>query len=918
MNDLSDQAVHFGPYQVHPRQRRVLEAGRPLRLGRRAVDILMVLLEHAGDVVSKQALIARVWPTSVVEDGNLRVHMAALRKALGDGQAGQRYIVTVAQRGYSFVAPLSIEPMTLPHDGPRPGHNLPLRRTRMIGRQALIDTLVQQLPRQRFITLTGAGGIGKTTVALRVAELLIGHYRDGIRLLDLAPLSAPSMIVPNLAALLDLTPAADEPLPSIARSLHERQLLLVIDNCEHLLDDIALISETLLRHAPGLHILATSREALRADGEQVQRLDPLACPPATGNRAQALGYPAMQLLIERAMAHRDSFALSDAELPLAIEICRRMDGIPLAIKLVAAQVERFGLPGLLVQMQDTFRLQAPDRRNALPRQQTLRATLDWSFDLLSACEQSCLRRLAVFRGGFSLASATAVSADAQQAPADVLGSITQLVAKSLLNVEPGDDEVVYRLLDITRSYALEKLTLAAELDATRERHATRCLVLMEQAREDWELTATQAWIDRYAPLREDIRAALDWGLGDGGAHVLGIRLTVSAMPLWQELSLLREHALYVGKALALMQRAQVPCTQLAMQLQLALGSLSYHAMGGAPQTIDAFVSARRLAETRGDIAGQLRAVSGHMAVSLCAGRYREALSMSTQFDRLDPRTDPLQDLSAQRLRVLAQHYAGNQALARHNAEQVIQRMAQSGHLNRFTHAFGVQYDQSVASLTVLARVLWLQGLPEQAWRTASQALELAVQINHGTTLCYTLALAGVVIARYNGDEASAQSLQALLVQQAHKHSAQLFQTWAQLYSQHLSIDAVQGLDLVKDILITLGVGRVDDAGFERVRSGDGGWCAPEILRLRAEALPDSAAAESLLLDALGLAHQQGALAWELRCATSLARLWQRQGRRQAAHPLLSSVYARFTEGFATQDLMSAGRLLDELQDKRLA
>ncbi|KRP61190.1 ATP-binding protein [Pseudomonas trivialis] len=917
MNDLSDPAVHFGPYQVHPRQRRVLEAGRPLRLGRRAVEILLVLLENAGDVVSKQALIARVWPTSVVEDGNLRVHMAALRKALGDGQAGQRYIVTVAQRGYSFVAPLSIEPMTLTHDGPRPCHNLPLRRTRMIGRQALIDTLVQQLPRQRFITLTGAGGIGKTTVALRVAELLIGHYRDGIRLLDLAPLSAPSMILPNLATLLDLTPSADEPLPSIARSLHERQLLLVIDNCEHLLDDIALISETLLRQAPGLHILATSREALRADGEHVQRLEPLACPPTTGNRAQALGYPALQLLIERARSHQDRFVLSDAELPLAIEICQRLDGIPLAIELVAAQVERFGLPGLLVQMQDTFRLLTGGRRSALPRQQTLRATLDWSFDLLSGGEQSCLRRLAVFRAGFSLASAVAVIAGAQQAPADVLGSITQLVAKSLLNVEPGDDEVVYRLLDITRTYALEKLTLAAELDATHERHATRCLVLMEQARDDWELTATQAWIDRYAPLREDIRAALDWGLGNAGAHVLGIRLTVSAMPLWQELSLLREHALYVGKALALLQRAKVPCTQLAMQLQLALGSLSYHAMGGAPQTIDAFVSARRLAETRADIAGQLRAVSGHMAVSLCAGRYREALSMSTQFDRLDPRTDPLLDLSAQRLRVLAQHYAGNQTLARHNAEQVIQRMAQSGHLNRFTHAFGVQYDQSVAALTVLARILWLQGLPEQAWRTASQALELALQINHGTTLCYTLALAGVVIARYNGDEASAQSLQALLVQQAHKHSAQLFQTWAQLYAQHLSIDAVQGLDLVKDTLITLGVGHVDDAGFERVRNGDGGWCAPEILRVRAEALPDSAA-ESLLLDALGLAHQQGALAWELRCATSLARLWQRQGRRHAAHQLLSSVHARFTEGFATRDLMSVSRLLNELQDKRLA
>ena len=573
MNDLSDQAVHFGPYRIHPRQRLVLEAGRPLRLGRRAVDILLILLEHAGNVVSKQELIARVWPKSVVEDGNLRVHMAALRKALGDGQAGQRYIVTVAQRGYSFVAPLSIEPITLPTDGApqRPSHNLPLRRTRMIGRQALIDALVQQLPQQRFITLTGAGGIGKTTVALRVAELLIGHYRDGIHLLDLAPLSAASMILPNLAALLGLTPGENASLASLARSLQARQMLLVIDNCEHLLDDIALISETLLRHAPHLHILTTSREALRAEGEYVQRLEPLACPPATGNRAQALGYPAMQLLIERAMSHQESFALSDAELPLAIDICQRLDGIPLAIELVAAQIERFGLPGLLVQMEDNFRLLTRGRRSALPRQQTLRATLDWSFDLLTACEQICLRRLAVFRGGFSLVSAAAVIAGEQVAPAEVLGSITQLVAKSLLNVEASDDEMVYRLLDITRTYALEKLSQACELHATRERHAARCLALMEQAQGDWDLIATQPWIDRYAPLREDVRAALDWGFADDGAQLLAIRLTVSAMPLWQELSLLREHGGYVDQALALIGQVTAPCAQLTLQLQLALG-----------------------------------------------------------------------------------------------------------------------------------------------------------------------------------------------------------------------------------------------------------------------------------------------------------------------------------------------------------
>ncbi|WP_300634550.1 winged helix-turn-helix domain-containing protein [Pseudomonas sp.] len=923
MNDLSDQAVHFGPYRIHPRQRLVLEAGRPLRLGRRAVDILLILLEHAGNVVSKQELIARVWPKSVVEDGNLRVHMAALRKALGDGQAGQRYIVTVAQRGYSFVAPLSIEPMTLPTDGApqRPSHNLPLRRTRMIGRQALIDALVQQLPQQRFITLTGAGGIGKTTVALRVAELLIGHYRDGIHLLDLAPLSAASMILPNLAALLGVTPGENAPLASFASSLQSRQMLLVIDNCEHLLDDIALISETLLRYAPHLHILTTSREALRAEGESVQRLEPLTCPPASGNRAQALGYPAMQLLIERAMSHQDSFALSDAELPLAIDICQRLDGIPLAIELVAAQIERFGLSGLLVQMEDNFRLLTRGRRSALPRHQTLRATLDWSFDLLTECEKICLRRLAVFRGGFSLVSAAAVIAGQHIAPAEVLGSITQLVAKSLLNVDASDDEMVYRLLDITRTYALEKLSLAGELQATRERHAARCLALMEQAQEDWELIATQPWIERYAPLREDVRAALDWGFADDAGHLLAIRLTVSAMPLWQELSLLREHAGYVDKALALINKVEAPCTQLTLQLQLALGSLSYHALGAAPQTIAAFVGAARLAEERQDLAGQLRAVSGHMAVNLCAGRYGQALQQSLQFDRLDPRTEPLLDLSAQRLRALAQHYTGNQALARHYAEQVLQRMSHGGHVNRFAHGVGVQYDQSVASLTVLARVLWLQGFPERAWRTARQALELALQINHGTSICYTLALAGVVIARYNGDQDEAHAMQRLLLEQSHKHSVQLFQTWAGHYAGTLGNPDLQGLGLIEDTLVTFGMNQVDEAGMERARSGAAGWCAPEIMRVyAAQAMlkGDTHRAETLLLEALGLARQQGALAWELRCAGSLAQQWQQQGRKQAALDLLDPLYARFTEGFATQDLLRVSRLLDQLQDKRPA
>lgn len=928
------QAIHFGPYRIYPDQRLVMEADQPVRLGRRAMDILLILLEHAGNVVSKQTLIAGVWPNSVVEDINLRVHMAALRKALGDGQAGQRYIVTVAQRGYSFVAPYSLEHLEQPatHPAPTPGgHNLPLRRTRMIGRQSLVDNLVTQLPRQRFITLVGPGGIGKTTVALRVAEQLIGRYRDGILLLDLAPINKPSMIAAHLASLLELSLHDDDPIRGLATFLRDRQMLLVIDNCEHLIDAIALLSESLLRAAPQVHVLATSRESLRAEGEFVQRLESLDCPPpiAVLDRAQALTFSALQLFVERAMASHDSFELTDDELPLAIEICQRLDGIPLAIELAAAQVGSLGLNGLLKQLQGSFRLLTPGCPATLGRHQTLRATLDWSYELLSDCERTCLRRLGMFRGSFTLESAAAVIGGEHIDSRAVFGSITQLVAKSLLNVEVGDEEVFYRLLDTTRSYALEKLGLASDLPGTRERHAERCLALMEQARDDWEQISTGMWLERYARSLEDIRSALDWGLTHQGPQVLAIRLTATSTPLWQELSLLKEHGLYVRKALSLLEAASEPCPKVQIALKLALGSSCYHTQGGTTETIEAFVSARTLARQCNDIAGQLRAVSGHMAVNLCCADYQMALEQSQQFDRLGLHGDATLSLSTQRLRVLALHFAGDQAQARLNAEQVLQRMTQSGHLNRFTHGFGVQYDQSVASLTILARILWLQGQPEQAWRTARQALDIALQINHGTSICYTLALAGCLIAHYNGDSRTARELLRLLLEQAQKHSVQLFHTWARHYAQVIDHEQAHlpfkpGPGLIKDLLITLDNRFVDDERVLRAETGIAGWNTAEILRARASALLieddllNRAPAESLLIRALNVAKHQGALAWELRSATSLAQLWQRQGRHRQAHTLLAPICDRFTEGHATPDLTKARQLLDELQPHALA
>ncbi|WHS58249.1 winged helix-turn-helix domain-containing protein [Pseudomonas sp. G2-4] len=922
-----EQTVHFGPYRVHPRQRLVLEAGQPLRLGRRAVEILLVLLEHAGQVVSKQQLIARVWPTSVVEDTNLRVHVAALRKALGDGQAGQRYIVTVAQRGYSFVAPVSLEPLEelarIPH--PSLAHNLPLRRTRMIGRQALVETLVAQLPRKRFITLVGTGGIGKTTVALRVAEQLIGHYRDGTYLLDLAALNDPAMIAPNLCALLDL-PLQDGDSPeNIARQLKARHLLMVIDNCEHLIDTVAVLCETLLRGAPHLHVLATSRESLRAEGEHVQRLDALAFPPREmpSEGYPAVEYPALQLFAERAMASHDDFELTDPQVPLVIDICQRLDGIPLAIELAAAQIGRFGLEELHRQLQDSITLLHNDS-DAAPRQQTLRATLDWSFALLTPCEQTCLRRLAVFMGSFNLVSAAAVIVGQHVAPDQVLVSVSQLVAKSLLNVEIGDEEVRYRLLDTTRSHAMEKLAEAGETAASQERHAERCLTLMEQAEKDWGNTPARLWIARYAAYRDDIRAALDRGLGPQGSHAVAIRLTARTLPLWQELSLLKEHGLYVSKALKLIHASPSPCPRLTLALELAHASFNYHTEGGTPATVRAFVKARHLAQQCQDLTSELRAVSGRMTVNLSLGHYQEALEQSQDFDRLGLHGDPNLALSTQRLRVLALHFSGDQRAARRDAEQVIQRLAQSGHLSRFTQGFGVQYDQSVAALTVLARILWLQGFAEKARRTANLALQIAMQINHGISICYTLAITGCVIALYNGDHSVARERLELLKQQARKHSVMLFHDWACHYECALDgapLAASRTNGLIQDIVVTLRADCVSPAQLERARSGAAGWCTAEVLRAGAEtwlAQNDPSLegrAEEQLLNALAVARHHNALAWELRSAMSLARLWKRRGQDLAARDLLGPVYRRFTEGFDTPDLQQANALLQTLSQQ---
>ncbi|MBK5300717.1 MULTISPECIES: ATP-binding protein [Gammaproteobacteria] len=471
MNSLrdikSDAVLRFGPYAFHLRQRLILEVDRPLRMGGRALDILQVLVERAGSVVSKDALIAHVWPTSVVEEINLRVHIAALRRALGDGQNGQRYIVNIPQRGYSFIAPVQRDgtgapvPVETVH---KPLHNLPARLTPVTGRDSIVGSVVRQLPVRRLMTLIGPAGIGKTTVALRVAELLLQHYHDGVWMVDLAAIDDPAQLVEHLSRTLELDVGGG--------ALEQRHALVVLDNCDHLLECCRAVVDNLLASAPRLSILATSREPLRAVGETLLHIPALAVPPASAiySVAEAMDYSAVQLLVSRARARQQGFALRQQDLKAVREICRRLDGLPLAIELAAAQIDALALVGLQAQLGNCFQLLSQGRRTAVPRHQNLKAALDWSYERLSPLEQIVLQRLAVFKMAFTLDAAIGVISGAMLLPASLVNVVESLANKSLLSVEQGSGVTRYRFLNTTRAYALEKLEHSGYLRAFELRY----------------------------------------------------------------------------------------------------------------------------------------------------------------------------------------------------------------------------------------------------------------------------------------------------------------------------------------------------------------------------------------------------------------------------------------------------------------
>jgi len=530
----------FGRFRLSPVQRALWVDGEPARLGARALDVLLALVERRDRVVGKNELLEVVWPHLVVEENNLQVQISALRKLLGPD-----VIATIPGRGYKFTAVLegvAQAARAQAAEGTAPSAtlaartptNLPAELPPLYGREADMQAVQRLVQEHRLVTIAGAGGIGKTRVGEAVAHALRDSFAQGVWLIELAPLADPALVAAGVAQVLGhQLRSTDAPLDELVTLLESQRVLLLIDNCEHLVEAASEVAQALLNKTRDVHMLVTTQEPLRLPKERLYRLGTLGV-PADGelvSAEQALKHGAVRLFVERAHALDPRFALDEHNVQAVVDICHRLDGLALAIELAAARVAVLGVQGVRQRLGERLRMLTGGSRIALRRHQTLRAALDWSHGLLEPQDQVVFRRLGMFSGGCTIEAVQQVASDEQLDEWATLDAVGRLVDKSLI-VADGDDRPRYRMLESARAHALEKLAAALETDALARRHAGHYAAYAERINdaffaadgtEDTFIAARAAELDNF-------RAALKWSLGEGGDAGIALELLAHASP----------------------------------------------------------------------------------------------------------------------------------------------------------------------------------------------------------------------------------------------------------------------------------------------------------------------------------------------------------------------------------------------------
>ncbi|MGA7804101.1 ATP-binding protein [Bradyrhizobium sp.] len=932
-----------GDLEIDLFRRELRRGGIVAPVGSRAFEILEVLVQAGGELVNKYDIIDRVWPGILVEENTLHAQMTAVRRALG----GDREILkTEAGRGYRLLGTWTI------HHGNSPDgvihldtgatdarSNFPAAAPVLIGREDVTRQLKDYLSAYRMVTLTGPGGIGKTVLALDIARAILPQFDGGGFFIELASLSDPSLVPIVVANSLGLKIGDESISPElIAKSIGSSRTFLIIDNCEHVIDAVADICQTLLRKCPLLSILATSREVLSIDGEYVSRVPPLDVPPEDRpSLGDVLSYGAARLLLARIGALDSQFYPQDQHLSSIVAICRQLDGIPLAIEFAAARSATLGLHEVAERLGDRLGL-LNGRRRALPRHRTLRATIDWSYDLLTESERRLLRRVSIFPSGFKLNGAIAVMKDLDLPSGEVAEGVASLVDKSFAILGGKASPSRWRLLETTRAYALEKLSSSGDYTLTARRHAEHFRDFFATFDPDASPEGGDE-LPRFAREVDNLRAALNWTFSASGDLVLGAALAAAAVKFWLAASLLAECCDWTSKALAQFNGIDNSEQEMVLRSGRALAVL--FSQGMTPAAHADLTQALAIAEARGNIEYQQRAVYGLWLFNIRSMPLRGTLALGRRYAELarsdaDPAATTMADLfMGTALTYLGEYVEAAELLERTILNYPIER--------RYRELARLGIDPRASAIGHLSVCLFSRGSMDAAIRVGERAIEEARQVDH--PIATSMAMAWPASLHFPGIGAfdTAEQYIAALLEHANRYALDTYRAIAMCAKGRLLAmrgDPRAGLAVLRPSFAQLkatgyqlfasffhgafaetlaAAGNLDEGLAEaelalRHAEQMDYMFVPELLRIHGSLIAnrnpdDHLVPEQLLLRAIHLAHRQQALYWELNAAVSLAELWQPQGRQAEAYALLSPICRRFTEGFAAPVLVRANALL---------
>ena len=892
-----EEGFIFGPFELRVAQRTLARNGEPVAVGSRALEILILLVSNAGRLLTNAEIVKHAWPDTFVDDTNLRVHISALRKALGDTKAASRYIANVPGRGYEFISPVTLGATSAasspaePPKAPAPTRARHRGGAAIYGRERAIELLSRQLAKSRLLTIAGPGGIGKSTVARAVVE----RSQSDIIWVDLAEVTNGELIPTEVASKLEIPSRSDDINAEIAGAIEGRDLIIVLDSCEHVVESAAVFVEAVLDLTTSPCLMTTSREPLRAYGEWVHRLEPLGLPPEHVTAAEAIESAAVQLFVERAAASTGGYELTDQDAPFVGEICRKLDGMALAIELAAARMDTMSAKAVSAALDDRFRILTRGRRTALLRHQTLRATLDWSYTVLPQEERRALQQLSIFRGAFTTASASGLL-DGHDAD-DI---IDNLVSKSLIAIEPGSDGKRYRLLDTTRLYAFEKLLECGDSAVVLNRLAGFLVGLLEKNEHTLHSMPMDELEEDFSQHVPSLRQALDWAFDPGGDAMMGVRLTVAALPLFLRFSLLDECFVYVTKGIAYLDNHPGLDERSRMKLYAALGWPQMRSTDGPQKGIDAWTTALRIAEELGDLDYQLRSVWALWVDAVNRAEPLLGLELAQMFQaRAVTSSEPIDLVISKRIMGATLHWLGRHVEARDLLEQMIEEYQALPPTTRF------QFDQKSTANIILARCHWVLGDAEKALRLVVETVDYTVSIADELSLTNVLAEAACPITLLMDKVDLAEKYIALLAEHTKSLSLDVWNTYARCFRADLAFRDGRAEECLAELCASLAVlekagftlfksafrslearalaslGRLSEAhhvidkALTAGQSSGERWCRPELLRVKARLIlleggADAIGTANQFFEAgLEMARSQKALAWERRIRADL-------------------------------------------------